>query len=141
MIKVLREVMQIKNVPEHYILKRWTKKARAESVEDMRGREIQADPKLQQSSRYKSLCSTYIRISIRAYEHEEAYKLVMTNAEKVAKEVEDLLRSEMNDKVDKNGHTTQSTPTGQLNANGTVVNAKGLKKRETSRGRKRRIKS
>ncbi|XP_004295506.1 PREDICTED: protein FAR1-RELATED SEQUENCE 5-like [Fragaria vesca subsp. vesca] len=121
MIKVLREVMQIKEVPEHYILKRWTKKSRAESVQDMHGREIQADPKLQQASRYRSLCSTYIRISIRASEHEEAYKLAMTNAEKVAKEVEDLLRSEMNDKVDENGHTTQSTPTGQLNANGTVV--------------------
>ncbi|XP_062014022.1 protein FAR1-RELATED SEQUENCE 5-like [Rosa rugosa] len=138
-IKVLREVMQIKEIPEHYILKRWTKKARAESVQDMHGREIQPDPKLQQASWYRSLCSTYIRISNRASENEKAYKLAMIHAEKLAKEIEDLLWSEMNANGDENEHTTQSTPIEQLNGN--VVNAKGLKKKESSRGRKRRIKS
>ena len=63
----------------------------------------------------------------------------MTNAEKLAKEIKDLLRSEMNANGDENEHTTQSTPIEQLNSN--VVNAKGLKKKESSRGRKRRIKS
>jgi hypothetical protein len=142
-IKVLREVMQIKEIPDNYILKRWTKKARAENVQDMHGHEIQADPKLQQASWYRSLCFAYTRISSRASENEKSFKLAMTNAENLAKQIEDLLRSEMNADVDENDQRTQPTPIEHPNnnADGNVVNAKGLKKRETSRGRKRRIKS
>lgn len=33
-IKVLREVMNIKEIPEHYILKKWTKQIRAQYVQD-----------------------------------------------------------------------------------------------------------
>lgn len=45
-IKVLKEVMHIKEIPEHYIFKKMdkkTKKIRAENVQDMDGHEIQAN--------------------------------------------------------------------------------------------------
>ena len=48
-IKVLKETLNIKEIPYRYILKRWTKHARAERVQDMHGYEIQVDPKLQQT--------------------------------------------------------------------------------------------
>ncbi|TXG48931.1 hypothetical protein EZV62_024806 [Acer yangbiense] len=70
-VKVLRESMNIKEIPTEYNLKRWTKHARGESVQDIHGREIQADPKLQQTFRYRSLCSIFTRISSRAFENEK----------------------------------------------------------------------
>ena len=51
-IKVLKDTLNIKETPNQYILKRWTKHAMAECVQDMNGCEIQADPKLQQTCRY-----------------------------------------------------------------------------------------
>ena len=67
MIKVLRDVMDIKEfLPSQYILKKWTKQARAKAIQDMHGREIQADSKLQQTCRYRVLCSTFTKISSRA---------------------------------------------------------------------------
>ena len=67
-IKVLRDVMDVKEIPIGYILKRWTKQARAECIKDMYGREIQADPKLQQMCRFRSLCSIFTKISSWAFE-------------------------------------------------------------------------
>lgn len=67
MIKVLRDVMDIKEfLPSQYILKKWTKQARAKAIQDMHGCEIQADSKLQQTWRYRVLCSTFTKISSRA---------------------------------------------------------------------------
>ena len=51
-LKVLREVMDIMDLPSQYILKRWTKKARAENVKGI-NHDIKADAKLYQISRYR----------------------------------------------------------------------------------------
>ncbi|KAK2636055.1 hypothetical protein Ddye_030847 [Dipteronia dyeriana] len=51
-IKILRDALNIKEIPTQYILKRWTKQARVECVQDMYGSEIQ---ELQQTCRYRSL--------------------------------------------------------------------------------------
>lgn len=49
-LKVLRDSLDIKAfIPSQYIFKKWTKQARAECVQDMNGREILIDPKLQQT--------------------------------------------------------------------------------------------
>ncbi|XP_028069787.1 protein FAR1-RELATED SEQUENCE 5-like [Camellia sinensis] len=39
-LKVLREIINAKDLPAQYILKRWTKKARAETVKDRRGYDV-----------------------------------------------------------------------------------------------------
>jgi zinc finger SWIM domain-containing protein 3 len=44
-LKVL-DVMNIKSIPEQYILKRWTQEARSGTVQDNQGRNIIEDPKL-----------------------------------------------------------------------------------------------
>ncbi|KAK2654072.1 hypothetical protein Ddye_013928 [Dipteronia dyeriana] len=53
-IKILRDALNIKEIPTQYILKRWTKQSRVKCVQDMHGCEIQEDPKLQQTYRYRS---------------------------------------------------------------------------------------
>ncbi|GMP63518.1 hypothetical protein CsSME_00025168 [Camellia sinensis var. sinensis] len=41
-LKVLRDICNARDLPAQYILKRWTKKARAESVKDRRGYDVKA---------------------------------------------------------------------------------------------------
>ncbi|KAM2868937.1 hypothetical protein FF1_016936 [Malus domestica] len=145
-IKILREVMDTLEIPSQYILKRWTKKARAESIQDMHGKEIQVDPRLQQSSRFRSLCHAFTQISSRAAESDETYEIALSCAHKLGKLTEDKLSLQINGKTEDEGE--DSAPIMALNHsndvpnlnNATVVQAKGLKKRETCRGR-RRLKS
>ncbi|ESR37283.1 hypothetical protein CICLE_v100301512mg, partial [Citrus x clementina] len=72
----------------------WTKQARFKSVQDINGREIQADPKLQQTCRYRSMCSIFTRISNRASESEKADNLTYLHASNLAKLVENILQLE-----------------------------------------------
>jgi zinc finger SWIM domain-containing protein 3 len=50
------DMMNIKWIPEAYILQRWTKEARSGIVQDNNGKDIVEDPKLEKLHRYKSLC-------------------------------------------------------------------------------------
>ncbi|XP_024039370.1 protein FAR1-RELATED SEQUENCE 1 [Citrus clementina] len=84
-INVLRDVIDVKEIPIGYILKGWTKQARAECIKDMYRREIQADPKLEQTCRYRSLCSIFTKISSWASESKKAYKLANAHAMDLAR--------------------------------------------------------
>ncbi|XP_028084049.1 protein FAR1-RELATED SEQUENCE 5-like [Camellia sinensis] len=46
-VDVLRDILRMKEVPSQYIAKRWTKQARAETVKDITGNDIQVDVKFQ----------------------------------------------------------------------------------------------
>ena len=137
-IKVLREIMNIKEITDHYILKRWTKKARSECVRNMHGHEIQANPKLQQTSRYKCLCSIFKRISSRASESEKPYNLASEHASNLARLVEDILHLEINGNEHVKDQKSEDTNTVmECTQNDSLIKAKGLKKKETCRGRRR----
>ena len=60
-LKIL-DVMDIKVLPEKYILKRWTKDAKNETVQDFNGRDIKADTKLKVTSRYKFLGPMHVKL-------------------------------------------------------------------------------
>ncbi|XP_068319758.1 protein FAR1-RELATED SEQUENCE 5-like [Pyrus communis] len=142
-IKILIEVMDTLEIPSQYILKRWTKKVRAKSIQDMHGKEIQVDPRLQQSSRFRSLCHAFTQISSRAAKSDETYEIARSYAHKLGKLTEDKLSLQINGKTEDEGEDSapimalnQSNDVPNLN-NATVVQAKGLKKRETCRGRRR----
>ncbi|KAG2561436.1 hypothetical protein PVAP13_8KG213706 [Panicum virgatum] len=47
------DLMNIKKLPPHYILKRWTREARNGNIQDSQGRNVVANPKLQAQLRYK----------------------------------------------------------------------------------------
>ncbi|XP_028058573.1 protein FAR1-RELATED SEQUENCE 5-like [Camellia sinensis] len=74
-LKVIKDTLKMKEVPPQYILKRWTKQARAKTVKDITGNDIQVDVKFQQASRYKTLMTTFKAIACRATETEETYEL------------------------------------------------------------------
>ncbi|XP_070660633.1 protein FAR1-RELATED SEQUENCE 5-like [Malus domestica] len=140
-IKVLREAMFIKEILEQYIVNRWSKEAKVESVVDMCGHEIQVEPKLQQAFRYRSLCSIFTRLSTKASENVKAYQLVIKQANKLAKMVEDLLHLEVNDDVHEKRHTNCNSQMANCLENVHVVIPKGFKKKEKSHRGRRRIMS
>ncbi|KAF8395820.1 hypothetical protein HHK36_019774 [Tetracentron sinense] len=90
-IKVLKDVMNIMELPNQYILKRWTRKAKVECVQDMHGRNIQVDARLLQTTWYRLLCSIFTQISFRASESNETYKMVDEKAKELLKVIEDML--------------------------------------------------
>lgn len=63
-------------------------------MQDINGREIQTDPKLQQTCRYRYLCSIFTKISNRASESEKADNPENLHASNVAKLVENILQLE-----------------------------------------------
>ncbi|XP_034225520.1 protein FAR1-RELATED SEQUENCE 1-like [Prunus dulcis] len=108
-LKILTNYMNVKEIPDQYILKRCTRKARSKSVKDMHGRDIQTYVKPQQTSRYRSLCSMFTMISSRA-ESEETYKISVSHLNQLSKTIEDMLSSKMDGQVhDKNGQGSPST--------------------------------
>ncbi|KAI9181587.1 hypothetical protein LWI28_016443 [Acer negundo] len=134
-IKIFRDALNIKEIPTQYILKRWTKHARVECVQDMHGREIQEDPKLQQTCLYRSLCSIFTRISSRASESEKAYILANEHAINLTKLVEDILYLEMaGDNLEKDDGSQNVATEVDCTQDSNVVKVNGLKNKETSRG-------
>ncbi|XP_059455217.1 protein FAR-RED IMPAIRED RESPONSE 1-like [Corylus avellana] len=131
-LKIL-DVMNIKVLPEKYILKRWTKNARNEIVQDFNGHEIIIDTNLEVTYRYKSLCPMYVKLISRAVECEEAYNIALENYAELSKKIEDVMKMKSNlSQVD----NFQENPLDEM----TTISAKGIKKKQGCKG-KRRIKS
>ncbi|KAK3228310.1 hypothetical protein Dsin_008172 [Dipteronia sinensis] len=121
-IKILKDALNIKEIPTQYILKRWTKQARVECDQDMHGHEIQEDPKLQQTC----------RISSSASESEKAYILANELASILTKLVEDTLHIEMAGNSHEKDHGSQTVVVEMDCAqDSNIVKPKGLKKKET----------
>lgn len=141
-IKVLtegRETKLVKQIPDQYVLKRWTKNARLENVvQDMHGHEIEENPRLKQDSRYRFLCYKLTQIAARASKSDKAYELAVMKADELIKMVEDVLCLEINgDKHEKNQfENVLNDCSNDVN----VVNAKGFKKKEATHQGKRRVK-
>lgn len=53
-------------MPEQHIMKRWTKEARKGIVHDVKGNEIETDPRLDKTCKYKRLISRMVRLATKA---------------------------------------------------------------------------
>ncbi|XP_004309336.1 PREDICTED: protein FAR1-RELATED SEQUENCE 1-like, partial [Fragaria vesca subsp. vesca] len=122
-----RETTLIKTIPEQYVLERWTKNARVDNVvQDMHGQEIVENPKLKQTSQYRSLCSKFVRLASRASESEKTYEAVDMEADNLVKLVENMLRVEING--DKEVEDEAPNVLVDCSNDVTAVNAKGFKR-------------
>ncbi|XP_072970800.1 protein FAR1-RELATED SEQUENCE 5-like isoform X1 [Typha angustifolia] len=92
-VKIL-DTMDIKYIPDRYIMKRWTKNARDPTLQDLQGRIIQADTTSEVSSRYKYLCPKYVRLVARASECEEAFRLLDQYSVELSKKVKEILQKQ-----------------------------------------------
>ncbi|KAK9282735.1 hypothetical protein L1049_010955 [Liquidambar formosana] len=90
-LKVLDDLKMKLMIPERYILKRWTKNARAGFVTDVHGREIQENPKLEVGARYNNLCNTYVKLVGKGAASREACDLLENNASELCAKLEEIL--------------------------------------------------
>ncbi|KAI8537271.1 hypothetical protein RHMOL_Rhmol09G0010200 [Rhododendron molle] len=90
-IKVLDDLRIKMMIPEHFILKRWTKQARAGCAMDVNEREIIENPKLEMSMSYNFLCSAYVKLVGKAVVCEEARDLLARNYAEDSRHSNELL--------------------------------------------------
>ncbi|KAF2939552.1 hypothetical protein DAI22_03g203866 [Oryza sativa Japonica Group] len=88
-LKVL-DINNVKYIPEHYIMKRWTIDAKALQI--TRNCNLQEDSKTILSNRYKELCRMFVQIAARAANSKESYFMAANCAEKLAQDVEKCLQ-------------------------------------------------
>jgi hypothetical protein len=83
------DLMNIKLLPERYILKQWTQGARSEIIQDMHVRNIVENPKLDDTLRYKNLCRIFFPLASRAADFEDCCLLVEEALHSVSKQLEE----------------------------------------------------
>jgi len=139
--------MDVKLIPDKYILKRWTKNARSRSVQDLHGLTIQIDPKSQFTDRYRELCPKMVQLVNRASESHEAYMFLSKVHQEASKIVEQILARNCNDSYDGNlgtPHISYMLDNGKdYNPLDAIhgIKAKGLKKKENPHKGRKRLKS
>ncbi|KAI8527747.1 hypothetical protein RHMOL_Rhmol12G0098600 [Rhododendron molle] len=137
-LKVL-DVMDIKLIPERYILKRWTRDAKAGIVKDFKGREVEGDNKLKVTNRYRMLCPELVKLASRAVECEEASALVASYMNEMFEKVEDILKNKRD--MDECTNEGQDFPHEAPLENFVAIQRKGLKKKQAPRKGNKRPKS
>jgi hypothetical protein len=68
--------MDVKQLPDQYVLKRWTREACHGIVQDNVGRKVSEDPKLDATHCYKFLSHRFISLASHAAKYEETFELV-----------------------------------------------------------------
>nr|XP_009596380.1 protein FAR1-RELATED SEQUENCE 1-like [Nicotiana tomentosiformis] len=75
-IRILDVIRGVSKIPDEYILKRWTKTAKAINIKEINGQDIEIkDSKLTFVNRYRILCPIFVRMAAKASETDESYKL------------------------------------------------------------------
>ncbi|CAK8544078.1 unnamed protein product [Lathyrus sativus] len=141
-LKVL-DVMNIKLIPEQYILKRWTRDAKLGNNQDWKGKHVELDMKAHFMKRYNELCPRMIKLTNRAFESHETYTFLSKVYEESNKIVDDMLTKKYVD-IESSGkvHVSISIENKEIdNKADTTCGAKGIKKRDCSRNNKKRDKS
>ena len=88
-IKVL-DLMNIKTLSAHYVLKRWTREARNESIQDRQGRNVVENPKMEAELRYKDLSHKFHKMAQKAANSPQCCILLDNALDSVAPHIHDL---------------------------------------------------
>jgi len=106
-LKIL-DINNIKKIPEHYILNRWTIDAKVVHIKS--NSETHEDPKTKLSKRRQELCRMYIHLANRAAESDETYLMAVNNAQKLAEDEEKSLKIRPDSDVGTSSHPEGSHP-------------------------------
>ena len=91
-LKVL-DMMNIKQIPEQYICKRWRRDARKSSRTTPILMSNEENPKLMVASRYRQLCPRMVQLAARCSGLQPAYQLVSRGVEELFKQVDSMYAS------------------------------------------------
>ena len=112
--------MEVKIVPDQYILKRWTRDARNGIIHDVRGKEVEGDPKLCSTRWYRQLSGKMVRLVSEVSSSQEMHSLVDKCIDDLCKKIMDIHLSQRS--VNDNGNDTSARVSEG------VIQAKGFKK-------------
>lgn len=87
-------MMNIKLLPDQYILKRWTREARCGTVQDIYGRNVLENLKIDAKQRYQFLRRKFLALASRAADFEESYLLIDGVLNSLNKQVEDKIKEQ-----------------------------------------------
>jgi zinc finger SWIM domain-containing protein 3 len=122
-LKVL-DLMNIKLLPNHYVLKRWTREAKYGTIQDNKGKSIIEDPKLDAMLRYKCLSKKFLNLAYPAASDLECCILVDNALDCLAKQLQDKFSAATSVLCD----TYNVQPNAQQNEE--LLSAACLKKKE-----------
>jgi zinc finger SWIM domain-containing protein 3 len=91
-LKVL-DLMNVKILSIHYVLKRWTREARKGSIQDREGRNVVENPKLEAQLQYKSLCYKFHNLAYKAASFPECCLLLDNGLDCLGTQLEDKLNA------------------------------------------------
>ncbi|EEE54990.1 hypothetical protein OsJ_02614 [Oryza sativa Japonica Group] len=89
-LKVL-DLMNIKSLPPHYVLKRWTREARSGTIQDNLGRNIIENPNMDAMLRYRFMSHKFLNLAHRAANFPECTMLVDSALDILGKQIEDKI--------------------------------------------------
>ncbi|XP_004305434.1 PREDICTED: protein FAR1-RELATED SEQUENCE 5-like [Fragaria vesca subsp. vesca] len=129
---------------KHKEHKRWTREARNEVVASMNETNVVDDKKLAIGKRYRSACPILVDIASRASGDEKAFKLVMKVAHELRKQVEDIFLNKPTTSPDEHNNSSQGEGeriVQESQLEDLLLKVKGLKKKTSCKGRKKRPKA
>ncbi|KAJ1271648.1 hypothetical protein BS78_06G142800 [Paspalum vaginatum] len=91
-LKVL-DLMNIKTLPPHYILKRWTREACKGNIQDRQGRNVVANPKLQAQLRWRSLSHKFLNMAYKAANYPDCCLLLDKGLDYLGTQIDDKLNA------------------------------------------------
>jgi zinc finger SWIM domain-containing protein 3 len=135
-LKVL-DLMNIKMLPTHYILKRWTREARTANIQDRQGRKVIENPKLEAQLRFKSMSLKFHNLTYKATDSLECCLLIDNALDCLCTQVQDKLNVSscaMNEK----STNEQENDDPNVNQRDDLFRAAKLKKKEVESKKNRR---
>jgi zinc finger SWIM domain-containing protein 3 len=131
-LKVL-DLMNVKTLPPHYILKRWTRGARNGSIQDRHGRKVVENPKLEAQLRYKDMSHKFHNLASKIANSPECCFLLEDALDRLGPELEDKLKELATNAKNgsSNGQDQENVDPNVQQANDLLRSAK-LKKKEVS---------
>ncbi|XP_024311366.1 protein FAR1-RELATED SEQUENCE 5-like isoform X1 [Brachypodium distachyon] len=91
-LKVL-DLMNIKSLPSHYVLKRWTREARSGAVQDKEGRNIIENPYMDAMLSYRYMSHKFHNLADRASNFPECVVLVDRTLDILGKQIQEKLNA------------------------------------------------
>ena len=91
-LKVL-DLMNIKILPTHYVLKRWTREARNRCIQGSQGRNVVENPKLESQLRCKNLFHKFLNLAYKAADYPDCCLLLEDGLDCLSTQLEDKLNA------------------------------------------------
>ncbi|XP_051184174.1 protein FAR1-RELATED SEQUENCE 5 isoform X3 [Lolium perenne] len=131
-LKVL-DLMNIKSLPPHYVLKRWTREARNGTVQDKEGRNIIENPNMDAMLSYRYMSRKFHNLADRASNFPECVVLVDSTLDILGKQIEEKINACTSTPRFPGTSVTDASPPNEL-----LSNARLKKKEVETKTSKRR---